>query len=304
MTNLVNPTDIDNRILSQSIEILNLVVDNPDLYISIYDIRSGEMLFVNNTLAKELGTSKEKILGKEKKCNQILKNTIHGGCATCPRELILNKGESILNICYNWENENKKTKKWFFIRNSVIQWIDGREVLIETSTDITRQKRVELQLQMIASKDMMTDTYNRDWGARIINGLIQHSEDIHTLTYIDLDRLKHVNDYYGHDFGDIFILKTVEIIKSCIRRDDSLSRWGGDEFILITHGDEKVAQTVIKRIKNKLKKYNDLKEQPFELDFSYGVVEICPNNKLTFDQLITTADAKMYENKINKQAYR
>ena len=304
MTSLVNPTDDNNRILSQSLEILNLVVDNPDLYISIYDIRSGEMLFVNNTLAKELGTSKDKILGKEKKCKQILKNTIHGGCIACPRELILSKDESTLNLCHNWENENKKTKKWFFIRNSVIHWIDGREVLIETSTDITRQKRVELQLQMVASKDMMTDTYNRDWGARIINGLIQHSEEIHTLTYIDLDKLKHVNDYYGHDFGDIFILKTVEIIKSCIRRDDSLSRWGGDEFILITHGDEKAAKTVIKRIKGKLKKYNDLKEQPFELNFSYGTVEICPNNKLTFDELITTADAKMYENKMSKQSYR
>jgi len=304
MTSLVNPTDYDNRVLSQSLEILNLVVDNPDLYISIYDIRSGEMLFVNNTLAKELGTSKEKILGKEKKCNQILKNTIHGGCITCPRELILSKDESLLNICYNWENENKKTKKWFFIRNSVIQWIDGREVLIETSTDITRQKRVELQLQMVASKDMMTDTYNRDWGARIINGLIQHSEEVHTLTYIDLDGLKHVNDYYGHDSGDFFILKTVEVIKSCIRRDDSLSRWGGDEFILITHGDEKAAKTVIKRIKSKLKKYNDLKEQPFELNFSYGIVEICPDNKLTFDELITAADAKMYENKMSKQAYK
>jgi len=304
MTPLVSSTDHDNKILSQSLEILNLVVDNPDLYISIYDIRSGEMLFVNNTLAKELGTDKDNIFNKGKRCNQILGNTIHGDCTKCPRELILSKNEPILNVCHHWENENKKNKKWFSVRNSVIQWLDGREVLIETSIDITRQKRIELQLQMIASKDMMTDTYNRDWGARLINGLIQHSEEVHALTFIDLDRLKHVNDYYGHDSGDFFILKTVEVIKSCIRRDDSLSRWGGDEFILITHGDEKAARTVIKRIKNKLKKYNELKERPFELNFSYGIVEICPDNKLTFDELITAADSKMYDNKMSKQTYK
>jgi diguanylate cyclase (GGDEF)-like protein len=304
MTHLGNPTGNDNRILSQSLEILNLVVDNPDLYISIYDISSQEMLFVNTTLAKELSSNKDKILGKHKKCNQVLRNIIHGSCDNCPRKSILRREGSLLNVCHNWESENKKTKKWFFVRNSVINWIDGREVLIETATDITRQKRYELQLQMIASKDMMTDTYNRDWGARIINGLIQHSTEVHSLTFIDLDCLKHVNDYYGHDSGDFFIIKTVEVIKSCIRKDDSLSRWGGDEFILITHGGETAAQTVIKRIKNKLKKYNALKERPFELEFSYGIVEICPDNQLTFDELITRADTKMYENKMTKQAYQ
>jgi len=304
MAHLRNSEDTDNKILAESLEILNLVVDNPDLYISIYDIRSRDMLFVNATLAKEAGFSKDEIIHTPKKCFEVLSKTLHGSCIKCPRKLILEKGDLIQGICHNWESENQENRKWYFVRNSVILWLDGREVLIETATDITRQKRYEAQLQMIASKDMMTDTYNREWGARIINGLIEHSTEIHSLTFIDLDCLKHVNDDYGHDAGDAFIIKTVELIKSCIRRDDSLSRWGGDEFVLITHGDENSAKIVIKRIKNKLKKYNELKEHPFELDFSYGIVEMNPEKQLDFDELITTADAKMYENKMTKQAYQ
>jgi len=304
MAQLGNTENYDNKILTESLDILNRVVDNPDLYISIYDIRSQEMLFVNATLAKELGSGKDEIISNKIKCNQILKNTFHGDCVNCPRKSILERDGSILNVCYNWESENPKSKKWFFIRNSVIRWIDGREVLIETATDITRQKRYEAQLQMIASKDMMTDTYNREWGARIINGLIEHSTEVHSLTFIDLDGLKYVNDFHGHDAGDFFILKTVELIKSCIRRDDSLSRWGGDEFILITHGDENAAQIVIKRIKGKLEEFNALGERPFRINFSYGIVEMDPEEELDFDDLITTADARMYENKMTKHAYQ
>ena len=304
MTHLKHSEDHNNKILAESIEILNLVVDNPDLYISIYDLRSRDMLFVNATLAKEVDFSKNEIIHTPKKCFEVLSHTLHGGCIKCPRKLILEKGDAILGISHNWESENEEKKKWYFVRNSVISWIDGREVVIETATDITRQKRYETQLQMIASKDMMTDTYNREWGARIINGLIEHSTEIHSLTFIDLDCLKHVNDHYGHDAGDFFIIKTVELIKSCIRRDDSLSRWGGDEFVLITHGDERAAKIVIKRIKAKLEQYNSLKEQPFQLNFSYGIVEMNPEKQLDFDELITTADSKMYENKMTKQAYQ
>jgi len=304
MADLRNSKNDDNKILAESLEILNRVVDNPDLYISIYDIRTREMLFVNATLAKETNFSKDEIINTPKKCYEVLSSTLHGGCIKCPRKLILEKGGPIQGISHNWESENERNKKWYFVRNSVISWIDGREVLIETATDITRQKRYETRLQMIASKDTMTDTYNRDWGARIINGLIEHSTEVHSLTFIDLDCLKYVNDHYGHDAGDFFIIKTVELIKSCIRRDDSLSRWGGDEFILITHGDERAAQIVIKRIKAKLEQYNSLKEQPFQLNFSYGIVEMDPEKQLDFDELITTADAKMYENKMTKQAYQ
>jgi diguanylate cyclase (GGDEF)-like protein len=96
----------------------------------------------------------------------------------------------------------------------------------------------------------------------------------------------------------------VESIKSCIRKDDSLARWGGDEFILITHGGVRAAETVMKRIKSKLEKYNALKERPYELNFSYGIVEMSPTKQLDFDELIMTADDRMYKNKMTKQAYQ
>jgi diguanylate cyclase (GGDEF)-like protein len=262
------------------------------------------MLFINDTLAKEVGSDRDKVLSIYTKCNSILKSTLHANCTKCPREHFLGIDGPILNLSLSWENENHETNKWFLVRDSIIKWIDGRDVIIETATDITRQKRIEIQLQMIASKDMMTDTYNREWGARIIRGLIEHSKELHSLTFIDLDCLKYVNDFHGHDAGDFFILKTVESIKSCIRKDDALSRWGGDEFILITHGSAKAAETVIKRIKSKLEKYNALQERPYELNFSYGIVEMDPTKQLNFDDLIVTADDRMYKNKMTKQAYQ
>lgn len=289
------------RSLRYNLDVMNTVTDNSDNMIFVYDIHTKEVLFINNAVAKFMNEPKDDILKRAPKCNEILKSILHDNCIDCPLNYLLESDGTIHRNHHSWECENRNHGKWYLIRDSLIKWIDGRDVLIETATDISRQKEYEIQLQYIASRDAMTDIYNREWGNRLINAFIENSASLHTLTFIDIDALKAVNDRYGHNAGDFVILKTIEIIKSCIRKGDVICRWGGDEFILITPGGAKAASLIMARIKQLLKEYNDTRKSPIMLDFSYGIVEINPKLNQNLDRLLAEADKRMYQDKLSKK---
>ncbi len=66
---------------------------------------------------------------------------------------------------------------------------------------------------------------------------------------LDLDELKAVNDAYGHDAGDEHLVRIAEELSASIRRDDTVARWGGDEFVLILRGAGTAANEVVDRLR-------------------------------------------------------
>ena len=66
---------------------------------------------------------------------------------------------------------------------------------------------------------------------------------------IDLDELKGVNDTYGHDAGDEHLVRIAHELASALRRDDTVARWGGDEFVLILGGAGTAANAVVDRLR-------------------------------------------------------
>ncbi len=286
-------------------EILKTISDNIDSVIYVSDIQTYEIIFANKALSESLGIESEKLIGGT--CWKLLQKGKEAPCEFCPIPQMVDSDGNIILGNYSWEFQNTITGKWYLVRDAIIKWIDGRDVHIETATDITGQKKHEEQLRYYASTDTMTGAYNREWGYKMIRKLMDKSADPDaspeeiSLCFLDLDGLKSTNDTYGHDAGDEMILAIVKTIHSCIRKSDILCRWGGDEFIVLLRCNTQMAEKLMKRTQEALEVINRTGERPYMLSFSFGVVSLRQDVSMDVDAIISMADAKMYEQKVRKR---
>lgn len=283
-----------------TVDVLQTIVDNADGIVYASDIITHEVLFVNKLLYSTLGSNPADLLGKP--CWSVMQKGMSGPCPFCPLPQMLHPDGSIKRREYNWEFQNTVTEQWYLVHDSIVTWTDGRDVHIETATEITNQKEYEQALEYVASTDAMTGLFNRERGAQIISHILANENDQYaSLVFLDLDGLKQVNDSLGHDQGDKMILKTVSLIKSCVRKSDVLCRWGGDEFVLILRGKLDDAAIVMRNIQEKMHKVNESGENAFRLSFSYGIKELQSGSGQSLDDALLEADRLMYKNKLQRQ---
>lgn len=155
-------------------------------------------------------------------------------------------------------------------------------------------------LEYQASHDPLTGLYNRAVLEKVVNAEIakaKFSKETFSLIFIDLDNFKALNDTYGHQYGDEILKRIGEILRRNVRKNDIVARYGGDEFILLIHSKnnfepEKVAKRIKKQVEQLLKRYN--------ISISYGIA-VYGKDGYTFEELIGTADRRMYEQKIIKK---
>ncbi|MDR3231161.1 MAG: GGDEF domain-containing protein [Synergistaceae bacterium] len=307
---------------------MRTVLDNIRTAIYVSDFQTHEILFANKYLKETLVKGGEDNAAADiegRICWQTVQKNQKGPCSFCPKPKLLNEdgvpGEG--NTC-TWEHKNTLTKKWFLIMDSVIQWVDGRSVHMESARDISdlkekekelRQKTYELkqkaqQLRVAAATDPLTGIYNRQMGGILLEEAwkrAQRARRKSTLCFLDLDALKEINDTFGHAEGDRAIVDFVDIVRKIIRRVDILCRWGGDEFILLLEGctmQDSEALT-IRRIQRHVDTFNQKAEsgdESFRIAFSYGLQEIV--EPFSLDQVIALADQKMYRQKMDKKLVR
>lgn len=123
--------------------------------------------------------------------------------------------------------------------------------------------------------------------------------------FIDINGLKHVNDTYGHEAGDVFIKAIGDIIKKNARGNDTIFRYGGDEFVLLIYNiDIKTAEFVWKRVAKNFNEYNEKSGKPFKLSAAHGFAEYDPNINQSIDEMLKLGDERMYINKKEMKAER
>lgn len=170
--------------------------------------------------------------------------------------------------------------------------------------DITEIKEAQKKLQVYATMDILTGALNRRAGLIILEKQIQLCKRNNwefTICYIDVDGLKRVNDAYGHQEGDDYILFVTNVLKEIIRESDGLCRLGGDEFLLMLPDcDVSKADLVLKRIVKSLDEYNKRKSKPYKTSFSYGLVKYNFDEQPKIGSLIAKADMEMYKHKKTK----
>ncbi|MDQ0285300.1 diguanylate cyclase (GGDEF)-like protein/putative nucleotidyltransferase with HDIG domain/PAS domain S-box-containing protein [Desulfofundulus luciae] len=149
------------------------------------------------------------------------------------------------------------------------------------------------ELENLAMKDQLTRVYNRQYLNLIKNNLNVQSK--FALIVVDIDRLKYINDNFGHQMGDLIIKGTADILKQSIRQSDWIIRMGGDEFlIIVTDCNEAEVLKIINRIKGKVAAW----EHPIAgLSLSVSVGYAMSKRGLSFDEIFTLADNNMYEQK-------
>ncbi|HBG5346396.1 TPA: GGDEF domain-containing protein [Clostridioides difficile] len=145
-------------------------------------------------------------------------------------------------------------------------------------------------LKKKANIDELTSAYNRKFAFEKIQHYIDNSL-LFSLIYIDLDKLKTINDTYGHLAGDNYIINFSSIVIENLRTDDIFARIGGDEFIVVM---PKSNENTTKEFIEKIRKIMDSK-----ISFSYGIVEVPSENKMTVEEIINIADIRMYSDKQN-----
>jgi diguanylate cyclase (GGDEF)-like protein len=120
--------------------------------------------------------------------------------------------------------------------------------------------------------------------------------------YVDLDGMKAINDILGHATGDDAICDISEILRKSFRQTDIIARLGGDEFTIFAFDMKpNEAQFARARLSEAVELFNARSGRPYKISFSMGVAVWDPGVCANLDQLLTVADAKLYEEKRRKK---
>lgn len=203
-----------------------------------------------------------------------------------------------------WEGEfyNQKKDGEQFIEHAIISPIFNQKGKIThymaIKDDITAKKQSEEIIWRQANFDTLTQLPNRRFFLyRLQNAIdaVNRDKSSLVLLFLDLDHFKDVNDSLGHDYGDFLLIEAAQRILACVRDTDTVSRFGGDEFVIfLTHIklDVGIAK-VTEKILDALSKPFYLNNETTSVSTSIGVTT-CPEDAIDIRTLLKNADQAMY----------
>ena len=170
--------------------------------------------------------------------------------------------------------------------------------------EIEERKSVEKKLEQFAAFDELTSVYNRRAGLELLKEALHYAKRKQqplTIVFVDVDRLKIVNDNFGHQAGDKYLKDIVKLLRKHLRKSDSVSRFGGDEFLIIlSECSQEEAQAIFQRIDDDIARMNH-DGRMYPMSFSYGIAQTSSSYEESLHQLIAMADERMYVNKQKKK---
>ena len=169
------------------------------------------------------------------------------------------------------------------------------------AADITERKAAERQIEFLAYRDVLTGLPNRLLLRDRFEQATAYAERSGTkvaLMFLDLDNFKTVNDSLGHAVGDGMLKEIAERLSHCVRDTDTISRQGGDEFLLVLpdlRGNDAITP-VLTKIRDRL--HQPLMVDGHELTTSASIgIALYPDDGHDFDALLQKADTAMYQAK-------
>jgi len=217
-----------------------------------------------------------------------------------------------INSTDYWEGEvwNKRKNNQVYPQKLSITAVKSTEGIVTnyvgTLTDITLSKQAEQEIQDLAYYDPLTHLPNR----RLMLDHIRHalaasarSGNEGALLFLDLDNFKTLNDTLGHDMGDVLLQQVAERLTICVREDDTVSRFGGDEFVVLLEGlstqaAEAAAQTedIVNKVLSSINMPYQLASHHYTSSTSVGIV-LFNDHQAEVEELLKQADIAMYQAK-------
>jgi len=162
------------------------------------------------------------------------------------------------------------------------------------------------QLKILSTHDTLTGLPNRRYIEKEASRTLQLAKRYKretSVVYLDIDNFKEINDTYGHEAGDFFLVEIASRLKSSLRKSDLVARMGGDEFVFILpETDSEGAITLVERIYNYLKNPLKVNEEKVNVSGSMGISTF-PDDGEDFNTLLRKADAAMYKAKSAGKLY-
>jgi diguanylate cyclase (GGDEF)-like protein/PAS domain S-box-containing protein len=158
--------------------------------------------------------------------------------------------------------------------------------------DITQAQRVEHELRRAALHDALTGLPNRALFLDRLEQALTRGEGRTAVVFLDLDRFKLVNDHRGHDVGDQLLVAVAERLSTSLRKQDTVARFGGDEFVVLSEDvDEETALQIGQQLLDALAKPLTVDGVVVHVDASIGLALSPPSSAV---DLIRFADTALY----------
>jgi diguanylate cyclase (GGDEF)-like protein len=192
----------------------------------------------------------------------------------------------------------------FYSRNPQAADADAPQSLNVIAMQIAQyeqRKNAERQLRHVASHDALTGLQNRASLERELVRAIKRSNRHRmrfAVMFIDLDRFKHINDSLGHGVGDMMIRVCGERLRALLREDDSVARFGGDEFVLLLENLSSPSDAAVLAQKALACFEEPVLTEGHELHVSASIgVSVYPEDGSNAETLVKNADTAMYRAK-------
>jgi len=281
---------------SQALQLRDRAIELSANAISIYDATDPDypLAYINPAFERMTGYMKDEILGTP--CC-VLHSGVRTSTSVPVLRGLLNNRQSGNVVLRN----EKKDGSFFWSEMHIAPVADANGVIkhfVAAQTDITALRSYEEQLRHKAHYDALTGLANRALLRDRLTIALQFaaptSRQVWVL-FLGLDRFKTVNEINGHDVGDTVLKVIAARLMECVRVSDTVSRFGGDEFIIVLQDlpDEKAAMTTVEKILASMKAPFATADNNFFIGCSVGIA-VCPTDGEDAETLIMHAGSAMH----------
>ncbi len=280
--------------LDQAQRSLETMLDNTGIDIYVNDFNNHDILYVNKSMAAPYGGA-EHFMGQ--KCWEALFPGQTGPCDFCPQDKLIDEN-GVPTKVYSWDYQRPFDGSWFRVFSAAFEWMDGRLAHVVSSADITENKKNEAIIENLANYDQLTGLPNRRMLIQECESRIDKATETEQgyLLFFDIDGFKSINDNFGHDAGDEFLIQLGKFFSSIPMLENSIYRNGGDEFVAVV-GGEAITKTNIRSlagfIHKRFKQPWKLKQGEVCCNTSIGVA-CYPEDGVTAEELLKKSDMAMY----------
>lgn len=274
-------------------EITEELLNQIQAAVYLTDTETDEILFVNEKMKEKYGNGSS--VGR--KCWEVLQKGKKCRCSCCKvQELMQRKEEKSI---IRWQEEGFANGRIYVHYDSLITW-KGRPVHMQQIYDITNRQ----QLKECMQKDELCGIWNRTRGKEMLEESLANLQKGGTccVVLIDVDNLKNINEFFGHQEGDFVLQKISAYLEEQVTEPDFLFRLSGDGFAMVFHNADagKISEDVAGWRKD-IEEMGEQLEKPYKFSFAFGSCCVQNKSQYTLNEILDKADGEMYEEKLRRR---